>query len=243
MKKIIIANWKANLSLAQARSLAKKLAASRPAKNLTAVLCPDFVALGEMANRLKKSAFLLGAQDCSAFLPGAHTGEVAAAVLKQGGVKYVIIGHSERRANGENSKTISQKIQQVVAEKLIPIICVGETAGERRLKKTKIVLAKQLQEVLAPLPSKHVKSPLIFAYEPVWAIGSGLTPEPLETAEICAMMKNLAAKAGFSRVTVIYGGSVTDQNAGEYLQYPAIAGLLVGGASLDARRFRRLLNF
>ncbi len=242
MNKIIIANWKANLLPTQARSLTKKFTAERPAKNLTAVLCPDFVALSETASLLKKSAFLLGAQDCSAFLPGAHTGEVTAAALKQCGAKYVIIGHSERRANGENSKTISQKIQQAVAEKLIPIICVGETAGERRLKKTKTVLAKQLQEVLAPLPGNYAKSPLIFAYEPVWAIGSGLTPEPLETAEICAMIKNLAAKAGFSRVTVIYGGSITDQNAGEYLQQSAISGLLVGGASLDARRFRRLLN-
>lgn len=213
MKKIfIIANWKCNpKSLAEAKGLFDRV------KRTNAIICPPFVYLSEL------SYDKLGAQDCFWEQAGAYTGEVSPKMLKSLGVKYVIIGHSERRAMGETEEIIEKKLRAALKANLIPILCIGEKKGENAKK----VISRQLK-------NKNLKGAII-AYEPVWAIGTGNFCKPQKAKQALDFIKQRINNK------VLYGGSVNSKIAGDYIKV-GFDGLLVGGASLDAKEFIKIVK-
>ncbi len=231
MSQLLVANWKMNPA---SESEAVKLARASDANNV--VICPPFPFLRAIKQAIKKAA--LGAQDVFWENPpasgGAYTGEVSAKMLKGLGVRYTIIGHSERRRwLHETDEMINKKIQAVLKADLKAILCVGEPFSVRKkgLTAAKNFVKKQLKKDL-----RGVKSKFIIAYEPIWAIGTGKPDNPRETAEMAKFIKNL------SRARVLYGGSVTSLNIGRILEYNEIDGALVGGASLKAGEFKKIIK-
>ena len=247
MKKIIIANWKMQLSILETKNLIKNykfLAAKNKNifNNLEIVACPDFLMIDMATKIFKGSKIKTGAQNSAASNQGPWTGEVSALNLKRLGVNYVILGHSERRQKlGEVDVLINEKIKTVLDNKLIPVICVGENLEQRKTGKTKAILLNQLKQVLKKVKIKK-SSDLILAYEPIWAIGSGQTPTVHEINEIHKFLQIQARKILSASTSIIYGGSVNKSNATEILQAQYVAGLLVGGASLQAKNFFDLIQ-
>jgi len=240
MKKLIVANWKMQLSYQASLSLAKSYAKKIKHSRHEVVICPDYLTLPAVATLLKKSALSLGAQDSAVAISGAYTGEVSPSGLKALGVKYVILGHSERREHlHENSALINAKIKVALDQKLIPILCVGEKMSEKESGETKKYLARELTQALKGVKIKNV-SDLIIAYEPVWAISSNKKAKPLaapEADEIQAFIKTQVNKLLKKKVRVLYGGSVSAINAAGFLAQKNVAGLLVGSASLRLKDF------
>lgn len=242
MKKLFIANWKMQLdykeSLALVKAYEKKLI---KIKN-DVVLAPDFTVLGAAAEILKKSPLKLGAQDCAFALQGAYTGEVSVKSLKQLGVKYALIGHSERRGYfKEDSGLLKFKVAAALEKSLVPVLCIGEKLSDYKAKRTHAVLRRQLEEVLFGLEINNDKD-LVIAYEPVWAIGSGKTPSAKEIEANQVFIKGVLAELIGQIPRVLYGGSVSSKNALELLEWPNIDGLLVGGASLQVDEFSKIVN-
>lgn len=232
-RSLIVGNWKMNGSLAHCRASVPLLAASlRPDVKLA--LCPPAPFLGAAAAFSRGSALAIGAQDVSAFASGARTGEWSAPMLAELGCRYAIVGHSERREfHGESDKQVAAKAQACVNAGLTPIVCIGETEVERQQGRTEAVLARQL----APLKANVDWRRAVIAYEPVWAIGSGLSATP-EMAQVAhAFIRGelaLVDSAAAAALSLLYGGSVKPDNAGELMSMPDIDGALVGGASLMA---------
>jgi len=243
MKKLIIANWKMQLSYSASLDLAKKFTAGLKNKKTEIVVCPEYLALPWVGEILKKSKLKLGAQDSAIRDRGAYTGEVSPLNLKTLGVKYVILGHSERREHlHENSAIISAKIKAALARKIIPILCVGEKLIEKENGSTRQYLAEELRHAL-----KDVKigdnTDLVIAYEPVWAISTNKNARPMaasEAEEIQKFLKAQTAKILKKKIRVLYGGSVNAINAVEFLRQPDVDGLLVGSASLNLKEFNRI---
>ena len=238
MKPIIVANWKMNpLTLVEAKKLflGVKKGISKKAE---VVVCPPFIFLSAL------SGLKLGGQNCFWEEKGAFTGEVSAKMLKNLGCQYVILGHSERRRYfQETDETINKKLKAAIEAKLIPIFCVGETKEEREQDKTEEVLKKQIIGGLEGISNSKFSNGII-AYEPVWAIGTG---NPCDTNE--AQTMNLVIRkilggiynSSFSRkIPILYGGSVNSKNAEGYIKEAGFEGLLVGGASLDAKEFIKI---
>lgn len=247
MKKLIVANWKMNpQKFGEAENLA--LAVSKQAarlKKVETVLCPPFLWLeclaGEHAGRL-----VFGAQDVFWAERGPYTGEISAAMLKAVGARYVIIGHSERRRYlGETDEMVNKKVKAALHNGLRVILCVGENAAEHRRSQTRSVLRRQLRRDLFGVSSGMVSS-LIVAYEPIWAIGTGLPETPANAdaaaAFIRAELARKFSKKAAAPMRIIYGGSVNSRNIVGYLAMRQIAGALVGGASLDQRDFVKILE-
>lgn len=245
--KFIIANWKMNLSVERSIALTKEYL--RLLKKLPAevVVCPSFTALPFVGKLLADSEVAVGAQDVFWEKNGAYTGEISASDLVDLGATYVIIGHSERRTHlGEEDWMINRKVQAALATSpLCPILCIGETEDDRAAGEQESVLTTQLSEALANVKLNAGKN-LIVAYEPVWAIGSGETPETDEIEYAMDVIKVLLRKKFGERAddmcAVIYGGSVATNNAEEILALPSVDGLLVGGASLQAREFYDIIS-
>ncbi len=242
MKKLFIANWKMQLdykeSLALTKSFQKKL---KKTKN-EVVLTPDFTVLSPASEILKKSPIKLGAQDCAFGLRGAYTGEVSVKSLKQLGVKYVLIGHSERRGYfKEDSGLLKFKVAAALENGLVPVFCIGEKLTDYKAKRTHAVLRRQLEEVLFGLEISS-ESAIVIAYEPVWAIGSGKTPAAKEIEANHVFIKGVLAELIGQIPRVIYGGSVNAKNVAELLEWPNVDGLLVGGASLKVDEFSKIVN-
>lgn len=232
MPKLIVANWKMNGTLAEAESRAHAIAAGRVGAKL--VICPPFVHIPAVAQAVSSSMVALGAQDCSPEVKGAFTGDVSAGMLAGLGCSFVIVGHSERRhGHGEADALVQKKATAAAAEGLTPIICVGETLAQREAGEAVAVVKAQLAGSL----HKDTKA-YVVAYEPVWAIGTGLNASAADVATmhaaIRAEVKALFPAAG---VTILYGGSVKPNNAAELLALKDVDGLLVGGASLVAADF------
>lgn len=225
--KIIAGNWKMHGTRESARALVQGvLPALRPEAEV--IFCPPFPLLAEVGTILKGAH--LGAQDCHFEREGAHTGDVSPVLLREFGCRYVIVGHSERRAgHSESSELVRQKAEAAVSTGLIPIVCVGESRQQREAGQAEAVVAEQVQES-AP------KGEFILAYEPIWAIGTGLTPT---LADIAAMHRHIKALAD---VPVLYGGSVKASNAKEILHLPGVDGVLVGGASLNKEEFCKIIE-
>lgn len=214
-----------------------------PAAGVEVVLCPPFTLLSQVATWLVGSAVRLGAQDCHAQPEGAHTGDISAPMLKDAGCSYVIVGHSERRQNhGETDKQVHRKAAQIIKQGLIPIICIGETADERKEGLAEERVGRQLRD---SLPPEAHSGDFVLAYEPVWAIGSGQTPTADDIRRMHAYIKaTVAAHTGLpeARIRVLYGGSVKGDNAEAILAIDGVFGVLVGGASLKAEEFSRIIN-
>jgi len=213
---------------------------------LDIVVCPPFTALSEVAKAVRGSNIRLGAQNMSEHGPGAYTGEIAAMMLKEFGVRYVILGHSERRQyQKESDELISKKARAAHAASLEPIVCVGETLAEREAGQMENVLQTQLRGSLTGLGKKEMAETII-AYEPVWAIGTGKTATTDQAQEAHAFIRGLLVKlyddATAQRVRIQYGGSVKPSNARELMSQPDVDGALVGGASLEAQSFAEIVK-
>lgn len=248
MKKLIAGNWKMNGSLAANEALLKALATGMPAPSACAVaLCipalylAQFQALAQNLPAL--SAIDLGAQDVSPKAAGAYTGEISAAMLKDFGCRYAIVGHSERRQyHFETDALVADKAQQALSAGITPIVCVGETLAEREAGQTENVVKRQLAAVIHV--NGHCISEIVVAYEPVWAIGTGKTATPEEAQAVHAVLRAQlkAATDHADRVKILYGGSMNAANAASLLAQADIDGGLIGGASLKAADFLTIIS-
>ncbi len=246
-KLIIAGNWKMNKTVAEALDLVRGLKIEvANIKEVDIVVCPPFTALCEVSKAILDSNIRLGAQNMSENKVGAFTGEIAAVMLKEFSVRYVILGHSERRQyQKESNELISKKALAVHAAALKPIVCVGETLAEREGGQTQTVLETQVRGSLAGL-SKDQMVETVVAYEPVWAIGTGKTATTAQAQEAHAFVRGVLAKmfdeTVARRVRIQYGGSVKPSNARELMSQPDVDGALVGGASLEVRSFADIIK-
>lgn len=241
-KPLVVGNWKMHGELASARALALAVRhAEGHCVGVEIAVCPPFVHLGGVLEVLSGSEVASGAQSVCEFEGGAYTGEISAQMLRDLGVRYVIVGHSERRALfGESDARVLAKLRQVQAVGLTPILCVGETLQERQADDTEKVLARQLEGVLDAPDAAALLADLVLAYEPVWAIGTGETATPQQAQAVHAFIRARVAGAGPLRAAalrVLYGGSVKPDNAPQLFAMPDIDGGLIGGAALKAADF------
>ncbi|WP_280948578.1 triose-phosphate isomerase [Methyloligella halotolerans] len=244
VRPLVAGNWKMNgleTSLAELTALGKKLK-DEPIDEADIMICPPSTLIARAHDMLAGTAIALGGQDCHAAESGAHTGDISAEMLADAGADAVIVGHSERRADhGETDALIAEKAAAAHRAGLVAIICVGETEQERRDGITLAIIGKQLE---GSLPDDIDAEDTVIAYEPVWAIGTGLTPTPEDVAEVHRFIRgHLTEKLGESgeSVRILYGGSVKPSNAAELLAVPDVNGALVGGASLKADDFYGIL--
>ena len=241
-KKLIAGNWKMNGSLAANEALVKALLAGLSAQLCEVALCVPAVYLAQLQALVAGSRIELGAQDISMHESGAYTGEVSAAMLKEFGVRYAIVGHSERRQyHGETDQLVAAKAKTALASGVTPIVCVGETLAEREANRTEEVVKRQLAAVIHA--NGHCISEIVVAYEPVWAIGTGKTASPEQAQRVHGVLRAQlkAASAQAERIHILYGGSMNAANAAQLLAQPDIDGGLVGGASLKAPDFLSII--
>jgi len=239
---LVIANWKMFGTLAEARPLATGVRDGlKRFKGVDVVLCPPYTALAAIGEILQGTPIGLGAQNCHYEASGAHTGEIAPPMLVELGCRSVLIGHSERRREmGETDELVNRKVHGALAHGLTPVLCVGETAEERRQGLTFTTVEGQLRAGLAGLDAAAVGR-LVVAYEPVWAIGTGVNATPQQAAEVHGYVRGLVSELASKEVAqglrVLYGGSVKADSADALLAESEIDGALVGGASLNAQGF------
>ena len=236
-RKLVVGNWKMHGNRPANAELLAAIAGARPYGCDVAVSVP-FPYLTETASTLAGSDIRWGAQDCSAHEQGAYTGEVAASMLAEFGCRYVIVGHSERRAyHAESDLLVAQKAQAALAKGVTPIVCVGETLEQREAGETESVVKRQLAAVIHQLA--HCAGEIVVAYEPVWAIGTGRTASPAQAQDVHRVLRaQLHAATGHGeRMRILYGGSVKADNASTLFAQPDIDGGLIGGASLKAADF------
>ncbi len=245
---VIAGNWKMYKTTAEAISLVQELAALvANASGREIVVCPPFTALAAVKPLLAGTHIKLGAQNLNWDPQGAFTGEISAPMLKDVGCDYVIIGHSERRQFfAETDENVSRKLKAALTAGLIPIVCVGESLAEREAGITSTVVSRQVKLGLAGLSNEEVKS-VIIAYEPIWAIGTGRTASAQDANAMCAFIRlTLTGMFGTpvaDAMRIQYGGSVKPDNIDEIMSTSDIDGALVGGASLKASDFARIVNF
>jgi triosephosphate isomerase len=242
---IVAGNWKMHGSRAENARLIEDLLAQYPTRtHADCAVCPPYVYLQEIARMLRGTAISLGAQDLCADTQGAFTGEVSAAMLKDVGCEYVIVGHSERRLlYREGDQLVARKVAAASARALIPILCVGEQLADREANRTQEVIGRQLDAVLELCGPDPLERGVV-AYEPVWAIGTGRNATPLQAQEVHAFIRaRIAARdARIAQATrILYGGSVKAGNAAELFAMPDVDGGLIGGASLKADEFLAIL--
>jgi triosephosphate isomerase len=244
-RKLIAGNWKMNGSLVANATLLAAIKADIGSPACDVAVCVPAPYLARCEAELAGTPIALGAQDLSAHDAGAYTGEVSAAMLLEFGCHYVIVGHSERRAyHGEHDELVAQKTVRAMKAGLTPIVCVGETLAERNAGQTAQVIGQQIDTVLAAIDADDLAR-IVLAYEPVWAIGTGVTATPGMAQEVHAMLRaRLAAKhvAGAQDVPILYGGSMKPDNAKELLAMPDIDGGLIGGAALKAADFLAIIE-
>jgi triosephosphate isomerase len=243
----IAGNWKMHLTLAQSVELVKAVRDGTKGSPAEVAVCVPFTALSVAAEVLKGSHVRLGGQDLYWEPQGAFTGEVSAGQLADAGATHVIIGHSERRRLfGDTDEAVSRKLKAALAAGLVPIVCVGETLDERQANQTFRVLETQMAGALKGFAPADL-APVVVAYEPVWAIGTGVTATPAQAQEAHLFLRKQAGKLygeGFSAgLRILYGGSVTAENVDALMAQPDLDGALVGGASLKAPSFARIANF
>ncbi len=238
MKKRIFGNWKMNGSLAANAALLDLLKQGLGHADCEIAVCAPAPYLVQLQSLLSGRAIAIGAQDVSAQASGAFTGEVSGAMLREFGVRYVLVGHSERRQyHAESDELVARKAQAALASGITPVVCVGETLAQREAGETEAVVRRQLSAVVQR--NGHCLSEIVLAYEPVWAIGTGLTATPAQAQAVHAVLRAqlLAATTAAARIPILYGGSMNAANAAELLAQADIDGGLVGGASLKAADF------
>ena len=243
---IIVANWKMYFSYQQgvqfAHAYGDELVALSKKHNRLMVLCPSFELLYPVTQLIPSSSFFaFGAQDCSASLLGAHTGQVSALSLAQLGCAYCIVGHNERRREySETSEVVAQKVVRLLEQGITPIVCIGEDEHAYRAAKIYEVLEQQLKPIVQMIASRNAC--LYYAYEPVWAIGSGIVPDSAYLKNIFSWLANYLAAAGQSG-TLLYGGSVTSEALPMLATLEELGGVLVGGASVDFQKFKNIVSW
>jgi triosephosphate isomerase len=246
-RKIIAGNWKMNMLISEAINLANGLKRELlDIDTVDVVLCPPFTALGEVAEIIAGTNLRLGAQNLFWEKKGAYTGEIAPAMLKDVGCAYVVLGHSERRKYfKETNDDINKKVKAALLEGLLPIVCVGETLEQRKAEKTFAVVQDHVENSLKGLSEEEILKTTI-AYEPVWAIGTGVNATPEQAQEVHQFIRKLLSKIYSeevaSQIRIQYGGSVTAENASSLLQQPDVDGALVGGASLKIDSFAQIVK-
>ena len=244
MRKLIAGNWKMNGSLAANAALVQGLLAQGVhAWGCDVAVCVPAPYLAQLQSLVQGSALALGAQDVSAQESGAFTGEVSAAMLKDFGVRYCLVGHSERRHyHQESDSVVATKAQRALAAGITPIVCVGETLAEREAGETEAVIKRQFAAVVHV--NGHCISEIVLAYEPVWAIGTGKTASPEQAQAVHSVLRQQlqAATAHADKVRILYGGSMNASNAAALLAQADIDGGLIGGASLKAADFLSIIG-
>jgi len=245
-KTVIAGNWKMNKLPSEVKPFAEEL---KPrlikSKSYETAICFPFVLIPAAVKAFKDSKLMIGAQDVSEHESGAYTGEVSAQQLADLGVKYVIVGHSERRQyHGETDEQVNKKVHAVLAAKLTPIICVGESLKQRESGITLDLIKLQVKAALADVPADKMRK-IIIAYEPIWAIGTGKTATSGQAGEVCTAIRQILREIYGARVarsvTIQYGGSMNAKNADELLAQPDIDGGLIGGASLKPDDFSEII--
>lgn len=242
MREFIVAgNWKMNTSKSEVSTLLSALCTGlNPDIKTTVIVCPPSVYLSQAENLLANTNIKLGAQNVNANPPGAHTGELTTAMIKEFGANYIIVGHSERRSlYGEDDVMVVAKIKAVLAAGMTPIFCIGETLEQRESGQTNAIIAVQINAAIDTL-GVAVFADLIVAYEPIWAIGTGVTASPEQAQDVHHFARNLVAghdSAIADKLSILYGGSVNGGNAAQLFACADIDGGLVGGASLKADDF------
>ncbi|PIU01496.1 triose-phosphate isomerase [bacterium (Candidatus Torokbacteria) CG09_land_8_20_14_0_10_42_11] len=244
MKKntLIVGNWKMQISLKKGRELAQELESALAAEDAEVVVCPPFTHLSSIKTHLRK--IKLGAQDLFWEEAGAYTGEISPLTLREIGCSYVIIGHSERRQYlAETDKMANQKVKAALAHSLKPILCVGESKSEREHNQTLEIVEKQLNLALEGVSDF---AELIIAYEPIWAVGSGETPDPSDANNIARYLKQVIEKKypkqNKESVRILYGGSVNGKNVHSFVSQEDLSGVLVGGESVDSDEFIKIIK-
>lgn len=241
-KKLIAGNWKMNGSTEANAALVAQLLAGAGQAGCSIAVCVPAPYLAQVVGLVQGSAIAVGSQDVSVHASGAYTGEVSAAMLRDLGVRYAIVGHSERRQyHGETDAVVASKTQAALAAGVTPIVCVGETLQEREAGLTEEVVKRQMAAVIHT--NGHCISEIVVAYEPVWAIGTGKTATPEQAQQVHAVLRKQlqAATAHADRIQILYGGSMNAANAAELLAQADIDGGLVGGASLKAPDFLTII--
>lgn len=245
-KKIVAGNWKMNKNLQEGIELARSVNNQVSGTDVTVVLCTPFIHLAEIKKIISREALFLGAQNCASEESGAYTGEVSAEMIKSAGASYVIIGHSERRAYfNEDNPTLNKKVKLALSHDLIPIFCCGEVLEERNANKHLSVVKMQIEEGLFDLAARDFGK-IVIAYEPVWAIGTGVVATSDQAQEMHQIIRDfLVSRYGeevADQTTILYGGSCKPSNAGELFANPDVDGGLIGGASLKTEDFMGIVN-
>ena len=244
-RRFCVANWKMNFKSSDTKSFLENWV-KKDLKNeeVKTIICPSFTELNTTAELLHNSDSELGAQNVYYESNGAYTGEISCRMLKDLGCNWVIIGHSERRAIfGETDEMVCNKLDKLTSENMYPIVCIGETKDERENGKTEEVLSRQLLVAFENQKGKNIEHTVI-AYEPVWAIGTGITATIDMISEAHQCIRNIFNTNGFNgnEISILYGGSVTNENAAELSNITDVDGFLVGGASLDVEKFYAIYN-
>jgi triosephosphate isomerase len=239
MEPIIAGNWKMNKEPGESRALVQELMAlTGDVKGRIMILIPPFTSLPSVGELVRNSKFKLGAQNMHWERSGAYTGEISGLFLKAVGCEYVVLGHSERRhVMGETDEMINKKLKAALEIGLIPIFCVGETEKEREEGNTNAVIERQVKHGMKDIENEAHK--IVFAYEPVWAIGTGKTATPQQVVEVHKFIRSMLKKPS----TILYGGSVKPENVDSLMKEEEIQGALVGGASLKPESFARIIKF
>lgn len=244
-RSLVAGNWKLHGSKRSVAELADAVAAGAAGLDADVLVCPTYLHLSDVSATLADTAVLLGAQNCAVESSGAYTGEVAPQMLVEYGCKYVIVGHSERRALfGETNEQIAGKCAAACDAGLVPIVCVGETLDEREAGEVERVIGTQLDAVLDTCGVASFAA-MVVAYEPVWAIGTGKTATPEQAQDVHALIRQRIASRDStiaSELRIVYGGSVKPDNAATLFAQTDIDGGLIGGASLDAASFLAICN-
>ncbi|MBS1651139.1 MAG: triose-phosphate isomerase [Bacteroidetes bacterium] len=246
-KKIVAGNWKMNGLKTESESLINEIISHKTDNGVIKIICPPYIYLEQIKHQTKHlTNFFIGAQNCSHQAKGAFTGEISAAMIHSIGCEYVIIGHSERRTLfNESNQLIAQKINLALTENLNVIFCYGETLAEREKNTEKITVETQIREGLQNIEPAKYKN-IILAYEPVWAIGTGLTATPHQAQEMHQFSRSIISKIADESIaqetSILYGGSCNAANAKELFMCPDVDGGLIGGASLKSLDFCTIIN-
>ena len=243
MNKLIVANFKMNQTPSETSEYISKILNLEKNFKSGVIICPPFTSIYLFTEKLKNSKIKIGAQNCFFKDCGAYTGEISPKMLKDSGVQYVILGHSERRTYfNESNEIINQKIKAAIANGLSVIFCVGENETERNKNIQNEIIINQIKESLKGIDNQEIKN-IIIAYEPVWAIGTGKAISPIEADNMCKFIKDFINKNyNYNQTKVLYGGSVKNENAKDLFKIPNIDGALIGGASLDADEFAKIIS-
>ena len=245
-KTVIAGNWKMNKTPSQTKEFMTQLKAILPKGRWCDIaLCVPAVCISAATRALRETRVGVGAENCNANASGAYTGEIAADMLVDAGCKYVIIGHSERRAMGETDADVNAKVHAALNAGLIPIMCCGESLEQREADITEEWIAMQIKLGLQGIPEEKIRK-VIIAYEPIWAIGTGRTATPEQAEQVCenirAVVRKLYSSKHARAISILYGGSMNEKNAYELLAQPNIDGGLIGGASLVPEKFVQIIE-